>query len=130
MSSRKCTLPHSTPDSPNPLREGANSKDRTSPSPSGGGGVRASGVPLSEGADAVGGVWEGGVEVLGGNSGGGLQLILAVAMCTFGCALLTAGIAIPPAGILDNSLLIAFGEILTFAGSLIGIDYKYRYRGN
>jgi hypothetical protein len=23
---------------------------------------------------------------------------------------------------------IAFGEILTFSGSLIGIDYKYRYR--
>jgi hypothetical protein len=24
--------------------------------------------------------------------------------------------------------LIAFGEILTFSGSLIGIDYHYRYR--
>ena len=56
------------------------------------------------------------------------QLLLAVALCTFGCALLTAGICIPPAGVIDSSVLVAFGEILTFAGSLIGIDYHYRYR--
>ena len=57
-----------------------------------------------------------------------LQLILAVAMCTFGCALLIAGFVTPPMGEIHHSLLIAFGEILTFSGSLIGIDYKYRYR--
>ena len=57
-----------------------------------------------------------------------LQLILAVAMCTFGCALLTAGFVTPPMGEIHHSLLIASGEILTFSGSLIGIDYKYRYR--
>ena len=57
-----------------------------------------------------------------------LQLILAVAMCTFGCALLTAGLVTPPMGEIHHSLLIAYGEILTFSGSLIGIDYKYRYR--
>ena len=57
-----------------------------------------------------------------------LQLILAVAMCTFGCALLTAGFVTPPMGEIHHSLLIAYGEILTFSGSLIGIDYKYRYR--
>ena len=56
------------------------------------------------------------------------QLLLAVALCTFGCALLTAGICIPPAGVIDSSVLVAFGEILTFAGSLVGIDYHYRYR--
>lgn len=56
------------------------------------------------------------------------QLIFASLLCTFGCALLTAGIAIPPAGVIDSSVLIAFGEILTFAGSLVGIDYHYRYR--
>ncbi len=61
------------------------------------------------------------------NSNGRWQLVLAVALCIFGCGLLTAGIAIPPIGIIDSSLLIAFGEILTFAGSLIGIDYHYRY---
>ena len=57
-----------------------------------------------------------------------LQLILAVAMCTFGCALLAAGFVTPPTGEIHHSLLIAYGEILTFSGSLIGIDYKYRYR--
>jgi len=57
-----------------------------------------------------------------------LQLILAVAMCTFGCAVLTAGFVTPPMGEIHHSLLIAYGEILTFSGSLIGIDYKYRYR--
>ena len=56
-----------------------------------------------------------------------LQLIAATAMCIFGCALLTASFALPPVGIIDSSVLIAFGEILTFSGSLIGIDYKYRY---
>ena len=57
-----------------------------------------------------------------------LQLILATAMCIFGCALLVAGLALPPAGVIDSSLLVAYGETLTFAGSLIGIDYHYRNR--
>lgn len=55
-----------------------------------------------------------------------LQLILATAMCTFGCALLVAGIATPPVGTIDGSLLVAYGETLTFAGSVVGIDYRYR----
>jgi hypothetical protein len=57
-----------------------------------------------------------------------LQLIIATAMCTFGCALLIAGFCCPPLGEIHHSVLIAFGEILTFSGSLIGIDYKYRYK--
>lgn len=57
-----------------------------------------------------------------------LQLIVATAMCIFGCALLTAAFLLPPVGIIDSSVLIAFGEILTFVGSLIGIDYHYKYR--
>ena len=54
------------------------------------------------------------------------QLISATVMCIFGCALLVAGMVTPPAGEIDASVLIAFGEILTFAGSLFGIDYKYK----
>ena len=57
-----------------------------------------------------------------------LQLIIAMTMCTFGCALLIAGFCSPPTGEIHHSLLIAFGEILTFSGSLIGIDYHYRYK--
>ncbi|MBO5361821.1 MAG: hypothetical protein IJX60_02350 [Paludibacteraceae bacterium] len=57
-----------------------------------------------------------------------LQLIIATAMCTFGCALLACGFVAHPLGEIHHSVLIAFGEILTFTGSLIGIDYKYRYK--
>ena len=57
-----------------------------------------------------------------------LQLILATALCIFGCAMLVAGFVAPPMAEIHHSVLIAFGEILTFSGSLIGIDYKYRYK--
>ena len=57
-----------------------------------------------------------------------IQLITAVTLCIFGCTMLIAGFLCPPLGEIHYSVLIAFGEILTFSGSLIGIDYKYRYR--
>ena len=57
-----------------------------------------------------------------------VQLVLAVSLCAFGVLLLIAGFVIPPMGEIHHSVLIAFGEILTFSGSLIGIDYKYRYK--
>ena len=57
-----------------------------------------------------------------------LQLILATALCAFGCTMLVAGFVAPPLAEIHHSVLIAFGEILTFSGSLIGIDYKYRYK--
>ena len=56
-----------------------------------------------------------------------VQLILFVGLCVFGGVLLIAGFCCPPVGEIHHSVLIAFGEILTFSGSLIGIDYKYRY---
>ncbi len=58
-----------------------------------------------------------------------LQLILAVVLCAFGCVLITVSFFTPPPGVIDNSVLVAFGEILTFSGSLIGIDYHYREKG-
>ena len=57
-----------------------------------------------------------------------IQLTTAIALCVFGCTMLVAGFVVPPVGEIHHSILIAFGEILTFSGSLIGIDYKYRYR--
>lgn len=39
-----------------------------------------------------------------------------------------AGFCVPPTGVIDNSVLVAFGEILTFVGSLFGIDYHYKYK--
>ena len=56
------------------------------------------------------------------------QLFTALALCIFGCTLLIAGFLCPPLAEIHHSVLIAFGEILTFSGSLIGIDYKYRYK--
>ena len=57
-----------------------------------------------------------------------LQLIVAATLCAFGCLLLIAGFLCPPLAEIHHSVLIAFGEILTFSGSLIGIDYRYRYK--
>ncbi len=55
-----------------------------------------------------------------------VQLRCAVAMSAVGAALLTAGFIVSPTGVIDPSVLVAFGETLTFAGALFGIDYKYR----
>lgn len=56
------------------------------------------------------------------------QLIVACLLVVLGTGLLIAGFIVEPVGIIDNSILIAFGEIGTFAGSLFGIDYHYRYK--
>ncbi len=57
-----------------------------------------------------------------------VQLLCAVVLIVLGAALLIAGFIVPPTGVIDNSVLIAFGEILTFVGSLFGIDYHYKWR--
>ena len=57
-----------------------------------------------------------------------IQLLLSVSLCVFGGLLLIAGFVAPPLGEIHPSVLIAFGEVLTFSGSLIGIDYHYRYK--
>ena len=55
-----------------------------------------------------------------------IQIWIAFAMCTFGCALLAIGLLLPPQGEIDSSVLVAYGETLTFAGAVIGIDYRYK----
>lgn len=44
-----------------------------------------------------------------------------VGVLVMGCGLLVASLVIPPPGIIDNSVLVAFGETLTFAGAVFGI---------
>lgn len=56
------------------------------------------------------------------------QLLSAVGLVIIGCALLIFGFAVPPLGVIDNSVLVAFGETCTFAGALFGVDYNYRYK--
>ncbi len=55
------------------------------------------------------------------------QLILAYMLTLSGVALLFCGFVVPPLGVIDASVLIAFGEVMTFTGALVGIDYRYRY---
>ena len=59
-----------------------------------------------------------------------LQLLAAIALIVIGCGPLIAGFILPPPGEIHNSVLIAFGEILTFAGALFGIDYHYKYKNH
>ena len=57
-----------------------------------------------------------------------IQLIIAGLVTLVGCGLLIAGFIVPPLGAIDNSLLIAFGEVCSFVGALLGLDYTYRYK--
>ena len=56
-----------------------------------------------------------------------IQLLAAVFLIVVGCGLLIAGFVVPPPGEIHNSVLIAFGEILTFAGAVFGLKYHYEY---
>lgn len=58
------------------------------------------------------------------------QIILAIILIVFGIILLIIAFFMPPAGIIDATILTAYGETLTFAGSLIGLDYHYKYKEN
>lgn len=57
-----------------------------------------------------------------------LQLVTAVVLIAVGCGLLIAGFVVAPTGIIDSSVLTAFGETCTFGGALFGIDYTYKYK--
>ena len=51
---------------------------------------------------------------------------LPVILVAFGCILIITAFFVPPMGSIDPTVLTAFGEILTFAGAVLGIDYKYK----
>ena len=57
-----------------------------------------------------------------------IQFVAAYAIAIFGLALITVALFLPPTGEIHPSVLAAFGEILTFAGASIGMDYHYRRR--
>ena len=56
------------------------------------------------------------------------QLATAVVLSLAGIALLFMGFWCAPMGEIHNSVLIAFGEVSTFAGALFGVDYSYKYK--
>ena len=57
-----------------------------------------------------------------------LRLWLAIVLVVCGMALLFMGFWAVPRGEIHSSVLIAFGEVMTFVGALIGIDYAARER--
>lgn len=57
-----------------------------------------------------------------------IQLYTAVGLVIVGVALIIGAFCVPPTGEIHPSILTAFGEILTFAGALMGIDYNYKFK--
>ena len=60
------------------------------------------------------------------NDNHNIQLITAAVLAIAGLILLFCGLYIDPKGEIHETVLVAYGEILTFAGSLMGIDYHYK----
>ena len=58
-----------------------------------------------------------------------IQLITAAVLSFGGLVMLFCGVFIDPEGQIHESLLVAFGEVATFSGALMGIDYVYKKRG-
>ena len=59
-----------------------------------------------------------------------IQLWLGVALASFGVILIIASFLCPPVGVIDASVLAAIGEVFTFSGSILGIDYHYKMKNN
>lgn len=57
-----------------------------------------------------------------------LQMIIATVLVAVGVVLLFLGFFAVPVGEISSSVLTAFGEVGTFAGALLGIDYTYKFR--
>lgn len=57
-----------------------------------------------------------------------IKIYLSVALMVFGCVMVMCGFWVSPMGIIDNSVLIIFGEISAFVGSVFGINMVYSTR--
>lgn len=57
-----------------------------------------------------------------------IQLLLGIAVVVAGLVLLFLGFYAVPIGEIAPSVLTAFGEVATFSGALIGIDYSYKFK--
>ncbi len=54
------------------------------------------------------------------------QYNFAFLLVLLGLAMMFTAMMVPPEGEVHPSVLTAFGEILTFAGAALGMDYHYR----
>lgn len=57
-----------------------------------------------------------------------IQLFLGCFLAIIGVILLFLSFFVPPTGVIHSSVLAAIGEVFTFSGALIGIDYTYKYK--
>lgn len=57
-----------------------------------------------------------------------VEFWFALLLVVAGLILLFLGFYAVPIGEISASVLTAYGETATFAGSLLGIDYSYRYK--
>ena len=57
-----------------------------------------------------------------------VHLSMAVLLTVCGLLLLFLGFFVAPTGTIADSVLVAFGEVATFAGALFGIDYNYKVK--
>lgn len=53
---------------------------------------------------------------------------MACLLTVSGIVLLFCGFWVDPEGEVHQSVLVAFGEAMTFAGALFGVDYTYKYK--
>ena len=57
-----------------------------------------------------------------------IQLLTAAVLSFGGLILLFCGAFIAPQGEIHESILVGFGEVATFSGALMGVDYVYRIK--
>lgn len=57
-----------------------------------------------------------------------IQLIMAVVLVVVGVTLFFMGFYAIPLGEISASVLTAGGEIFAFSGSLMGLDYNFKYK--
>ena len=53
------------------------------------------------------------------------QIGTRLQLWVFGISLLAIAFFVRPPGEIHSSILVAYGEVMTFAGALFGIDYHY-----
>ena len=59
-----------------------------------------------------------------------IQATCALVGMALGATLILFGLIAPPSGVIDPSVNVALGEVLSFVGAIIGIDYSYRKKLN
>lgn len=57
-----------------------------------------------------------------------IQILIACILVVSGLVLLFMGFWAVPVGEISASVLTAIGEVFTFAGALMGIDYSYHFK--